>query len=109
MSKTAGELKPNYGPVYAAALYPDLCPIFHRHGYALAVHGSLARDFDLVAVPWADTVSEPSAVLKDVTTEIAIETLGELTPKNHGRLCQTISVGFGRCAVDLSFMPAVKS
>lgn len=35
---------PNYAPVYAAALYPDLAELFRSHGYALACHGSLARD-----------------------------------------------------------------
>lgn len=35
-----------------------------QHGYALAVHGSLARDIDLVAVPWTVTVS-PAAVLAE--------------------------------------------
>ena len=57
--KTIDQLKTNYGPVYAAALYPDLASLFHRHGYALAVHGSLARDFDLVGVPWGEIVAEP--------------------------------------------------
>lgn len=103
--KTADELKPNYGPVYACAMYPKLCPIFHRHGYALAVHGSLARDFDLIAVPWAETVSEPSAVLAEITDGFAIRLIGGLDKKPHGRQAQTISVGFGECSVDLSFMP----
>lgn len=29
-------------------------PIARHHGYAIAVHGSLSRDIDLVAVPWTD-------------------------------------------------------
>ncbi len=103
--KTTDQLKPNYSPVYAAAMYPELAGIFHHHGYALAVHGSLARDFDLIAVPWADSVSEPKEVLASVLAKFAVDLIGELTPKNHGRLCQTISVGFGHCAIDLSFMP----
>ena len=103
--KSAHELKPNYAAVYAAALYPDLCPIFHRHGYALAVHGSLARDFDLIAVPWAEFVSPPDVVLAGITSTFAVNLVGGLTAKPHGRLCQAISVGHGQCAVDLSFMP----
>ena len=48
-------MKPaNRAAVYAAALYPDLAEIAREHGYALAVHGSLARDFDLIAVPWRE-------------------------------------------------------
>ena len=35
-----------------------------RHlGYALAVHGSLARDIDLIAVPWIDDAVEPAALV----------------------------------------------
>lgn len=103
--KEASELKPNNAPVYAAAMYPDLCPIFHRHGYALAVHGSLARDLDLIAVPWTESPSPPDVVLAGVTSEFAVTLIGVLEEKFHGRLCQTISVGFGNCFIDLSFMP----
>jgi hypothetical protein len=107
--KTTEQLKPNYGPAYAAAMYPGLAAIFHRHGYALACHGSLARDFDLIAVPWAETVSDAAAVLKDVTTEYALTLVGEPERKNHGRMAYTLSCGFGECAIDLSFVPNASS
>lgn len=106
--KTVDQLKPNYAPVYAAALYPELAPLFHRHGYALAVHGSMARDFDLIAVPWADNVSTPTAVLSEVTKTFAVRIIGdEPQQRRHGRICYTISVGHGVCAIDLSFLPGV--
>lgn len=104
--KAADEVKPNYGPVYAAALYPELAKIFLKHGYALAVHGSLARDFDIIAVPWAEQVSEPNVVVNEVTSTFAISQIDEPTPKNHGRVAYTISIGFGACRLDLSFLPA---
>jgi hypothetical protein len=107
--KITKQLKPNYGPAYAAAMYPGLAAIFHRHGYALACHGSLARDFDLIAVPWAEIVSDAAAVLKDVTTEYALTLAGEPERKNHGRMAYTLSCGFGECAIDLSFVPNVES
>ncbi len=106
--KTTEQLKPNFGPVYAAALYPDLAGIFQRHGYALAIHGSLARDFDLVAIPWTENPSDPSAILDEVTKEFTIHKCGDFERKNHGRIAYTLSVGFGSCAVDLSFMPVEK-
>jgi len=124
--KTADQLKLNFGPAYAAAMYPGLAAIFHRHGYALACHGSLARvprqprsrataaslachgslarDFDLIAVPWAETVSDHAAVLKDVTTEYALRLTDDGEMKNHGRKAYTLSCGFGECAIDLSFV-----
>jgi len=99
--------KPNYAPVYAAAMYPELAGIFNRHGYALAVHGSLARDFDLIAVPWGENpaaVSTPAVVLKEVTTTFAVSLIGLPERKKYGRLAYTISVGWGECAIDLSFI-----
>lgn len=103
--KTTSEITPNYGAVYTAALYPDLCKLFQRHGYALAVHGSLARDLDLVAVPWAEKLSARAVVLKELTETFTIHVTGEPEQRNHGRMAYTLSVGFGECACDLSFFP----
>lgn len=102
--KTPDKIKPNYAAVYAAALYPDLCPIFHRHGYALAVHGSMARDFDLIAVPWADEISDHQTVFQDILSGFAIRLIGRGETKKHGRVAYTISIGHGECALDLSFV-----
>ena len=106
--KTSAELKPNFAPVYAAALYPELAAIFHKHGYALAVHGSLARDFDLIAVPWEASVATPDTVLEEITNQLSINLVGETEQKNHGRVAYTISCGFGHCQLDLSFFPNTK-
>ena len=95
----------NYAPMYCA-MYPDLAMIARSHGYALAVHGTLGRDMDLICVPWAETVSEPDAVLAEITSTFAVQLIGgPPTQKNHGRLAYTISVGFGECAIDMSFLP----
>jgi dissimilatory sulfite reductase (desulfoviridin) alpha/beta subunit len=109
MSKTVDQLKPNYAPIYAAAMYPDLAKIFQEHGYALAVHGSLARDFDLVAIPWAEKVADPEAVIAAVQATFCVRIIGEPTKKNHGRIAHTLSVGFGECAIDLSFIKIAPS
>lgn len=104
--KTSEQLKPNFGPVYAAAMYPGLAAIFHLHGYALAVHGSLARDLDLIAVPWTAKNSDIETVLKEVTTTYAVKLIGQPQTMNHGRVAYTLSCGFGECAIDLSFIPS---
>lgn len=104
-------MKPaNYAPVYAAALYPQWAEIARTHGYALAVHGSLARDFDLIAVPWVDEPGEPQAVLNAITSQFAAKLVGgPPSQKPHGRLTYTLSIGFGECYADLSFMPRAAS
>ena len=108
MSKTVEQLQPNYAPIYAAALYPKLAKIFQKHGYALAVHGSLSRDFDLIAVPWAEKLSPPNEVLKEITEHYVFKQIGEPTVKHHGRIAHAISVGFGECMLDISFFPTVE-
>ena len=104
--KTKDQIKPNYAAVYAAALYPELAKIFIENGYALAVHGSLARDFDLIAVPWIETPSPHKTVLDLITTRFWIQLIGEPAKREHGRMAYTISIGHGECAIDLSFFPS---
>jgi hypothetical protein len=97
----------NYAPVYCA-LYPQLAEIARKHGYALAIHGSLGRDMDLICVPWIDEPSEPRAVVEEITNTFAIHVVGaNPCPKAHGREAWTIRVGFGECHLDLSFMPRI--
>jgi len=104
MSKTPDQIKPNYSPIYAAALYPDLAAICISHGYALAVHGSLARDFDLIAVPWVAQTSLPEEVLKEITETFCIQLLGSAEKKGDRRIAYSIGVGFGECCLDFSFI-----
>jgi hypothetical protein len=94
----------NYGPVYCA-LYPELAEIARKHGYALAIHGSLARDFDLVCIPWAEKPGLPAEVVTEITESFAITTVGEPDIAHHGRERWTLSIAIGECAIDLSFMP----
>ena len=100
---------PSYSPIYAAALYPDLAEMARKHGYALAVHGSLRRDFDLIAIPWVEIPSEPQVLVDDICKHFDVHVVDSLGEKLHGRRAWTISVGFGHCALDLSFMPTVKA
>lgn len=102
-------MKPSvYAPMYCA-LYPQLAEITRKHGYALAVHGTLQRDMDLICVPWVESPSEPADVVKEITTEFAIKLVGGPPAiKEHGREAWTISIGFGECFIDLSFMPRIE-
>lgn len=97
---------PNYAPVYCAAMYPDLAEITRSHGWALAVHGSLARDLDLICIPWVDKPSDPRTVIDAIRAKFAVDLVGDgPSPKPQGREAWTLSVGFGECAMDLQFMP----
>jgi hypothetical protein len=95
----------NYAPMYCA-LYPELATLARAHGYALAVHGTLGRDMDLICIPWTEQACEPITLVEAITTTFAVRQVGgPPTRKPHGREAWTLSVGFGECAIDLSFMP----
>ncbi len=96
--------EPSYAPVYAAACYPDLARIAREHGYALAVHGSLQRDFDIIAIPWAEVVTTHEALIASICEQTAFREVGQPENKLHGRVAYTLSIGFGECAVDFQFM-----
>lgn len=101
-------MKPaNYAPMYSAAMYPQLAEIARGHGYALAVHGTLGRDMDLVCIPWVDGAKSPDEVVRAMVAHFSLRPIGEPEQKKHGRIAYTISVGFGECFLDLSFMPVL--
>lgn len=100
--------EPSYAPVYCA-IYPDLAKIAREHGYALAIHGSLQRDFDLVCVPWIVEPSSPQVVVDEIVSRYNFSFFQPFPPKMmlHGRLCYTLVYGH-TAFLDLSFMPYVK-
>jgi hypothetical protein len=103
-------MKPaNYGPFYAAGLYPKLAEIFRLHGYALAVHGSLASDLDLIAVPWIESASDPQLVAEEINATFAAEfSKTDSDPRPHGRIAYKLSLSFANCALDISFTPRLE-
>jgi len=44
---------PTRAPFYAT-LYHGLCEVARTRGYALAIHGTVTTDLDLIACPWTD-------------------------------------------------------
>jgi hypothetical protein len=98
----------NNGPFYAAGMYPKLAELFREHGYALAVHGSVGSDFDLIAVPWVDIVSDPDEVVMAVAKHFAVKAdAGGPSERAHGRRAYKIHLSFADCALDISFTPRV--
>lgn len=101
----------NTAPIYAS-IYAELAEVCRSKGYALAVHGSLARDFDLVCIPWAETVSTPREVIDAITGKFALRLLENddipaMTMKPWGREAYTLIFRWGTAAIDLSFTPRV--
>lgn len=96
----------NNAPIYAS-IYADIAEVFRNHGYALAIHGSLARDFDLVAIPWTEQPFAPDVVVSVLEQTFAMRRVGEPARKLHGRLVYSVVFSFGDAFLDLSFMPIV--
>lgn len=77
------------------------------HGYALAIHGTVDRDLDLVAIPWVDDeVSSPKALV-DAFCGTLEGTCTSFVGKPHGRVAYTIETGGGGY-IDLSIMPVIE-
>jgi hypothetical protein len=84
-------------------------------GYTLAVHGSLNRDIDLIAVPWA-AECEPKEELADRLIGAAGGVIkrackqGEWAEKPHGRQAIILLAfcGENSAFIDLSVMPILK-
>ena len=92
--------------IYASML-PDIKELAEKHGYALAIHGSMAKDFDVIAVPWGEDVSSPQVFINDLAK--ALGGHGEAQAdgpekKPHGRLAWTVPVAAG-LALDVSITP----
>lgn len=105
--------------VHAAAyiaLYPRLSEKAAEHGYALAIHGSFARDMDVIAVPWTAEASDAETLVRELVAHIrqlwmaddgawmVVATPPE--PRPHGRVTWSITLG-AEAFVDISVMPRV--
>lgn len=58
------EFKTNPKPAFYACCLETLRRTAKDYGYALAVHGSLASDLDLIAVQWSEYCEEPKYLVR---------------------------------------------
>lgn len=84
-------------------------------GYAVAIHGTLTRDLDLLAVPWVDEAAEPMTLVNMIRDSVGGYVIGDRTDERgyisehptdqpHGRMSWNICWG-GKALIDLSVMP----
>lgn len=93
-------------PMTYASCLATLREAARELGYALALHGSMQRDLDLIAVPWVEEAAEPEALVAAIAKitggfEIPGENPGL---KPHGRIGYSLHLGGGPY-IDLSIMP----
>jgi hypothetical protein len=104
----------NIAPAYAG-LYAGLCEVARENGYALAIHGSLANDMDLVAVPWVNEAVAPEVLAEAMWKRVKWlnhQTEFPYKPQTmpHGRLAWFFPLlqappNEGRSGIDLSITP----
>lgn len=101
--------------VLLEAVLPTIRSAARNQGYAVAVHGSLDRDIDLIAVPWREGAMNADSLLETIRGAITgvvgnCTKHGEAwTNKPHGRMATTLLVYCGEnyIQIDLSVMPVI--
>lgn len=105
---------PTFAPAYVG-LFPILSEVAQENGYALAAHGSVARDFDLVAIPWIEEAANAETLIRAIAKSMSYTMDGAITvdrlfeppyteQKPHGRRSWSIPLDCG-AVLDISVMP----
>lgn len=103
------KLNRKWGEEFVSLYLSELQHTSKLCGYALAVHGSLSRDIDLLAVPWVDDC-KPSNDLADLILVKLKELFGDVCfagsvgAKPHGRKAYTIIINQTNIFIDLSII-----
>lgn len=100
-SKPAASLMP---AMYSHRIH-DLQTIARAHGYAIAIHGSMQRDLDVIAVPWTTKAVQPKTLVKRLCDglDLMFDASRNPTEKPHGRLAWSLHPNSGgSCWLDLS-------
>lgn len=102
-------------PALYATLYRTLVDLGAEMGYAMALHGSLNRDMDVVAVPWTEEAASADELVAAIRERIGVYSSAELRPdtseperKPHGRLGWSLVMAAG-AFIDLSVMPRTRT
>lgn len=78
-------------------------------GYAVGVHGSLKRDFDLIAVPWVEEAATNKRLIDHLCFGLNAVRIGPTKNKPFGRIAVTIQIDGWFKPIDLSIMPKTQT
>lgn len=96
----------NLNPALYVHRVHEVQTIARSCGYAIAIHGSMQRDLDVVAIPWVRNALSQKTLVKRLSEWFEIDTRPP-SPRPHGRLAYTFLLG-GGLFMDLSVMPRRK-
>jgi hypothetical protein len=107
--KNKDEVKSMGRTGFYAVLFESFRKAALECGWALGLHGSMATDMDMMAMPWTDDAKPPEELVKAISDCIDCtiwkdrHTVAHIG-KPHGRIVYTISI-YDDFYVDLSIMP----
>ena len=113
MTKTKEEVKTNHRSPFYAMMLPELTKVALDHGYALAIHGSMMSDLDMIAVPWIQN-ADAVEVLANAMYERVGRTIWQddqnMQPTYfpHGRVTYAICI-MGDVYIDLSIITPINN
>lgn len=95
-------------PAVYCSMYSIIQEVARSKGYALAIHGSMQRDFDILAVPWIEKPAAPHDLFLAIKDSIAFfwpndPKHDKPEEKPHGRIAYNILLD-GGYFLDLSII-----
>jgi hypothetical protein len=87
-------------PALYAFIYEELKVIAQSYGYNLVLHGSMARDLDLIAIPWVAELGDVNAMVIEFAEHIGGHIMDQTHEQKycfpHGRYSYVININRGR-------------
>ncbi len=113
MSKSKEEVTTNGRAVFYTVLWPSFRKAALDCGWALGLHGSMASDMDMMAMPWVEDAKPIEELIKALSACIdgTVWKESHFTPfvgKPHGRIVYTLSI-YSDFFIDLSIMTPFKN
>ncbi len=112
MAKTKEEIRTDGRAVFYTILWPQFRKAAIDCGWGLALHGSMASDMDMMAMPWVEDAKPVEDLIKALSDCIdgTVWKDSHFVPfygKPHGRIVYTLSI-FSDFYIDLSLMNPIK-
>lgn len=119
---SCADTKPPVWPDFIAPLqYPDaeaenwveprlpdfrlIWKVARECGYAVGLHGSMARDCDMIAAPWVEEAVPPLVLVDRLCKALNAHIVGFIERKPLGRIAVILGCDGYIKAIDLSIMP----
>lgn len=97
MPKDAESITTNGKAAFYASIWPDIMHAAHSCGWAVGLHGSLANDMDIMAMPWTAEAKPVEAMVRAISdcfvgSPWKDNHLVAYRDKPNGRVVYTVSI-----------------